>query len=849
MNPLHEHLVAQVEGALQTGVAVIVDPAGDFIDFIQDITHHVEWSDEHPDVCLLELGGRRVRFARFEGSWFGLKGALEPFLAGDGRPDPPLLAYVPRPLPFKKHDVLTELVLAGRRLTWILDDEARTCLRQQFTDGVIDGVLDGGTATYEDVVRFLTQNTRTASKLKALLPNRSDTDILLAWLADPALDEAVAGKGAEGELLRLVESRLGLELDDGVELPAARAQAARFVLVAEFCHDLQADRPDALSMYPAPSSDAQRDEALELARRLRTGHGDAYVDLADRAAAELRLDRAGIDPATLGSIDTFRFEERLLLGWCAELLATRRYGEALEIARARTTSFWVQRRVERQAQWELCRRVGELGLRLGEVSRQLPGKGGSPTDWVRAYAAEDGWHRIDGAQRALETFRAQMVDEAACEQAAALALRAHDRLLQEMAERFTAALGAAGWTVPELLHQTRVHPDVVETRGGPVAFVQVDAMRYEMGVELTRLLDGVEDLHLQPAVAALPSITPVGMAALLPGAATDFSVDEQGGRLVAVVDDNPVGSSKERENHVRARVPDSSFVKLEQVLLWPPSKLKAKIAASSLVVVTSQGIDLYGEMGDDFGARRAMAEILGDLSRAVRRLARAGIEHFVVTADHGHLFGLRKGDDMKTAAPGGQTVELHRRCWIGRGGSTPPGTVRVTAGQLGYRSDLDFVFPRGLGVLKAGGDLSFHHGGTSLQELVVPVLSFRVPPAAGEAGPAGVEVRLTGLPDAVTNTFFQLGLEVVGEDLFCAGDVPVRVVLLSGQEQVGHVGMVDIPGFDPLSGVVRLAPGARAQLVMRLTREDATEVRVVALDPDSAAVLARSPSLPVQLLR
>ncbi|MGH8655711.1 MAG: hypothetical protein ACREYE_27625, partial [Gammaproteobacteria bacterium] len=49
-----------------------------------------------------------------------------------------------------------------------------------------------------------------------------------------------------------------------------------------------------------------------------------------------------------------------------------------------------------------------------------------------------------------------------------------------------------------------------------------------------------------------------------------------------------------------------------------------------------------------------------------------------------------------------------------------------SAAALGYRSDLEFVFPNGCGVFKAGGDLAFHHGGTSLQEIILPVLTVRL---------------------------------------------------------------------------------------------------------------------------
>lgn len=848
MDLFAQHLTSQVTAALQGGICVIVDPDAAFVPYIDGLTDSAAWSSDHPDVFSVDVDGVGVRFARFDGQWFRLKLALEPFASGDGRPDPPLLVYVPTALPGLTIDVMTEIVRAGERLDWSFEREARACLRQRFTDGVIDGVLAEGRATYDDVVAFLEQDGRKASKLKTIFKGKGDMDILLVWLAEPERDAIVVAKGADEELRKLVAARLGLDVGAAAELSAARALVARYIMAAEFRRDLTGAAPEVLAMIPTPASDAQWDEALALASGFRARFPAAYVVRSDQVAGELHLDQAALDPATLGSIDTFRFEEQRLLEWCAKLLAERRYAEALKIVKQREASFWVAQDIERKAQWELSQRVAELGMRVEAVTKDLPGSGVEPGEWVKRYAAPEGWHAMDEAQRALETSRARMVDDAACEQAVHLTLAAHEALLHQMAERFVAALEASAWTVNGVLHQTRIYPEVVAPRGGPVAYLWVDAMRYEMGVELARLLGGVEDLQLQPAVAALPSITPVGMAALLPGAATDFFVAERGGKLVSVVDGNAVADAKQREKHVKARVPDSVDLMLSQVLLYKKSELKQRVQGKTLVVVRSQEIDELGEKGNDFLARRAMAEVLGDLSRAVRKLANLGIEHFVVTADHGHLFGLRKGDDMKTDAPGGATVEAHRRCWIGRGGSTPPGTVRISAGQLGYRSDLEFVFPRGLGVLKAMGDLAFHHGGTSLQELVVPVLSFRVPPLEDKRSTA-FDVRLVEVPPAVTNQLFPVVIEASAKDLFTTESVSLRVVLLSGQVQVGHAGMASVSDFDRRSGVVRVKPGEPVQLVMRLTHVDVDSLKVVVLDPVSAAVLAQSAVLNVNLMR
>jgi hypothetical protein len=324
-------------------------------------------------------------------------------------------------------------------------------------------------------------------------------------------------------------------------------------------------------------------------------------------------------------------------------------------------------------------------------------------------------------------------------------------------------------------------------------------------------------------------------------------VVEHKGKLAALVDGVPLVNVADRVKYIQARVPKVVDITLSRVLQDSPKELKGKVAGRPLVVVRSTEIDYLGETGDDHLARQSMETVIGNLARAARRLAAAGIEHFVITADHGHLFGLVKGDDMKTDAPGGDTLEVHRRCWIGRGGATPAGTVRLGARDLGYASDLEFVLPTALGVLKAGGDLSFHHGGATLQELVIPVLSFRIPAATATASAGGVQVRLLDLPERITNRMFAIG--IVAEAGLFDQRVPVRVVLLSDQEEVGRAGMATNADFDRSTGVVSLPRGGQAHVGLMLSNDSVSAVRVVALDPESSAVLAESKPIPLQLLR
>ena len=83
--------------------------------------------------------------------------------------------------------------------------------------------------------------------------------------------------------------------------------------------------------------------------------------MADRVEAELGLRDAKVSPDGLGSIDTFRFEERALLAHCGDLIAAKQFDQALAIISGREHSFWLDRDVGRKAQWEACRRMAELG--------------------------------------------------------------------------------------------------------------------------------------------------------------------------------------------------------------------------------------------------------------------------------------------------------------------------------------------------------------------------------------------------------------------------------------------------------------------------------------------------------
>jgi hypothetical protein len=862
MHPLHDYVAKQLADKLKRRKIVVwYDARAEFAPFIAEVRGGARTTREPIPVS---VAGVATLLAEYAGSLFELRARVEPNVSGD-TPEAVLL-YLPGCDRDRRTSVLMELEEAGECYEPQLKRLTRNVLRQRYTDGVIDDMLAPERVTYEDLARAASAaaSAEPPSILKSIFhENSGSDDLLAAWLVSDTRDADIVTKEATRELVKLVKSRLGLETPEDAPLAKLRAVTLRYVLAGEFRSDLSCPPPASIEGVASPKTKQEETALRDLARRLRTGFPDAYAALADRVEDDLGLRGAKLPAGSLSAIDTFRFEERTLLRHCGDLIATGKLGDldvALALVGEREHSFWLDRDVGRKAQWEACRRMAELGRAAAQVRAELNAFAvRRPDEWIAAYTRQSpnpgdptpGWYRLDQAQRRLETWVANL-DEEPEERPLGVVRRAYEDACHAMAGGFTRALAKAGWTATASLHQTHIFSEVVAQRPKPVAYFLVDAMRFEMGVELAERLPKTTEVTVRHAVGALPSITTIGMAALQPGASGSFSVVEQGGTLGARIEESFLPDVAARKKLAAARVPKLVDLSLDELLSLAPSKLAKKLDSAQVVIVRSQEIDHAGETGFTFQARQVMDTVIDNLARALRKLAAAGIENAVVSADHGHLFFATERDEsMRIAAPGGKTIDLHRRCWIGRGGATPPGTLRVTAAALGYDSDLELVFPSGGGVLKAGGDLAYHHGGPSLQELIIPVVTVRTKRAAvpGSTASPVTAVTATVIPEAVTTRSTSATFVLGGNQLMLgAAAMTVRPVLMHGGRQVGAAGLAIGADLDRTTGCLALEPNQPVTVAFILSDDSVTSLRIVVQDPTTDAELYRSPTdIPVRL--
>jgi hypothetical protein len=199
-----------------------------------------------------------------------------------------------------------------------------------------------------------------------------------------------------------------------------------------------------------------------------------------------------------------------------------------------------------------------------------------------------------------------------------------------------------------------------------------------------------------------------------------------------------------------------------------------------------------------------MDGVLTQLRRGVRVLGDLGIRTIVVVADHG-IFADEIGEDMKIEAPGGETEDLHRRVWVGVGGTSDPSYLRMPLASLGIDSEFDMATPWTLACFKSkGGARAYFHGGLSPQELIIPVAVLR-PRTQASGAPAGIEWTLTPGSAKLTTRFFSVMIagEQSQSSLFGLEPPKVRIEVRANKKCVSKPVSASY-GFEDATGEIKL---------------------------------------------
>ena len=373
------------------------------------------------------------------------------------------------------------------------------------------------------------------------------------------------------------------------------------------------------------------------------------------------------------------------------------------------------------------------------------------------------WYVVDGSYR---RFHEALGRDLLCDFSAvrkAVEPR-YGRFLADLAATWQVKVVEAGAWPPTdgVTLQRRCYADVaMQSYGERVAVIISDALRYEAGAELAWLLENGSPRYqatIAPMLAMAPTYTQLGMAALLPCKELGIDISSQG----AIVDGMSATGIANRDKILSQADVGGLAVQASDLLHGGFNGQEQ----ADLLYVYHNRID---ETGDAAKSEREVFKATRDAFVEIRKLVKMLLaqeyDSVLITADHGFLYqdgdpaGFMYVDDsLLSAAVAAGDGSRTRRFALGKSLHDSDQMMRFSAAQLGLVGDFEVWIPKGIRRMRLqGSGARFVHGGMTLEEAVVPVVSVQGDATPKKRKPVGVQV-LKGGKSVITGNSLKVKL-------------------------------------------------------------------------------------------
>ncbi len=677
-------------------------------------------------------------------------------------------------------------------------------------------------------------------QLRAALRVESGREILTALLA-PSAKQADAIKSQEGwsdEAREFLRTTLGMSLKTRAKTWTSIADELwRFVLFSEFVFDLPVALPEPLKGVPHSPIEA-KPIIEDVCDRLRTNPAtqDIYIERAEEIEVELTLPEQCVGIDDLGDRDTFSFEERTFIKAAIKGISTNKNDATREIISRRKNSVWLGKG-ESRSQWELIRASLALIECCDDNERQLPEYIRSQADLLDFYLGS--LREADRLQREFEQAVGDFIDpHGIMHEVIDHARSRYSGLAEKIQTIFIRHIETAGWPPEGRLANADVYDrllgDRLQENGRKIAYIMVDALRYELGVTLEKQLSEDGPVELQAAYAQLPTITPVGMASLLPGARSQLSLEVEADALTPRLGTVKVGNVTQRMDVLRRKLGD----RFQEMPLSDFVRQKSTIKSTvDLLVLRSTEIDSQLESNPET-TLGLIPSTLKLIRVAMHKLRGMDFKEAIIVTDHGFfLNGHATAGDVCSKPQGNWLVNAHDRALLGNGNSDTHSVV-LNSEKLGIRGSLAQVaLPKSMAPYRAGH--LYFHGGASLAEAVVPVIIARLDNEEHlSTARMSVELSYKNGAKRITTRVPVVEIALVSDDMF-AQEETVEV-LIEAQDLEGNVVGEPRAGGDvnPATRTITLTPGQRKQIVLRMDPDFNGKFSIKALNPTTLASLS-----------
>ena len=717
---------------LRRDIVVWLDASGAFTHFVDSLME-------------LHLAGELPYAVKaFRGSHLQLMFDLQMLSSGSSRH--PLLVHMPG---YNSDNIrqtpMLEMYLAGTRFEKRLSTLVTESATGRVPPEQIRTFLSAGEPTLADADEWLADILRSGgssmlTELQAMTPQALLDDLTSATREPGSIGARVNGSQSAGPIWNRVAAMLGMPDGWRIELLGENNSLqsddialaiAGWAMAVEYVHDLQRKPNDTRLSAAVNLAKPLKDACCELLDHLRGKHQRFYANTADEIENFLDAERECATAEDLGKIDTFRFEEERILDGTLAALEKEQWELAAAWAERRIEgkSFWLHDQPERRSVWQLLLSAAKLGCAIGVAGSSI-GPVHSHEDVIDAYVARGS--AVDRAHRHLEQQRRGLLFPSLpkFDQVRERLNRVREKWrnwADAWALEFSRFCKSHGFLPPEKYRQRDFFDQVVVPlcQGDEsVAIFVIDAFRFEMAAELFGEIDSSRGTtaHLNARLAELPTITSVGMNALAPVS--------HGGKLRPSISGTQIQGfhsgqflvkdpdSRKRAMHERVGGRTCPLLSLEEISGLDSKQLRRKIAGAKIVYVHSREIDDAGEK--DLGPI-VFDYAMQNIRAGWQLLREAGIKQFVITADHGYLLK----DGVGAVQSHGRKVDPSRRHILRTPSAEHQGEQHVSLKDLGYEGyEEHLMFPETTAAFDIGDkSLNFLHGGNSLQERLIPVIT------------------------------------------------------------------------------------------------------------------------------
>lgn len=283
--------------------------------------------------------------------------------------------------------------------------------------------------------------------------------------------------------------------------------------------------------------------------------------------------------------------------------------------------------------------------------------------------------------------------------------------------------------IMDIPRQEKFYDSYIEHDDNRVFVIISDAFRYEVAVELTDELkrDTQAKVNISSMQSVFPSITKFGMAALLPHKElkAEIKSTSKTDRLVIQADGESTDSNN-RENVLQKANEMSTVIKYKDLLGMSKAEIGAVIKGMKVVYIYHDRVDKTSHT-DENAVFSACDDAISEIKNIIKMLTgHTGGIHAYVTADHGFLYTyspLSEDQKVDKTTDSSDDVEYGRRYAIMNKGAKPEYLMPV---KFLFSDEFDAFAPReNIRLKMSGAGMNFVHGGTSLQEMVVPLVEYK----------------------------------------------------------------------------------------------------------------------------